>query len=250
MDERCDWNLLVSALCRQLDEWPLGKWFTIEELASCSPDIECDEDGEQYTVAGVERPFSYIDVDDAETEVLDYAEGKGLFVEEDLSKGISLREYVDTAKEFDFDEIESFSLTYEVALRLGGQSEARYDGDTLEIAPVCPDITGFSGRSVQMDAGKKERLRDLMEEAGVRSWARDYQPDDIVLDGWGWALTIRFKNGKVFASEGMNAWPETLGFFWEGLFDIVGIKVPSGDDKPEWVCHLVGEDREREYPSD
>ena len=91
-----------------------------------------------------------------------------------------------------------------------------------------------------MDAGKKERLRDLMEEAGVRSWARDYQPDDIVLDGWGWALTIRFKNGKVLASEGKNAWPETLGFFWEGLFDIVGIKVPSGDDKPEWVCHLVG----------
>ena len=52
---------------------------------------------------------------------------------------------------------------------------------------------------------------------------------------------MHFKNGKVFASEGSNAWPDTLGILWEGLFDIVGLEVLTGEDRPMWVCELVGE---------
>jgi hypothetical protein len=66
----------------------------------------------------------------------------------------------------------------------------------------------------------------------------------MVLDGWGWNLLVRFKAGKVLASEGSNAWPETLGLFWEGLFDIVGLDVSNGGERPEWVCELVGQDDE------
>ena len=75
----------------------------------------------------------------------------------------------------------------------------------------------------------------------MRSWAWEYHPVGyIVLDGWGWTLTIRFKSGKVFASGGDNAWPGTLGLFWDGLFDIVGLEIPRGDNRPIWVCDLVG----------
>ena len=49
---------------------------------------------------------------------------------------------------------------------------------------------------------------------------------------------------NIFEIEGPNAWPETLGLFWEGLFGIVGLEVPDGDDRPEWVCELVGQDGE------
>lgn len=242
MDERNDWDLLVAALCKQVDEWPLAKWVTMEELASCSPDIEFGDDDEKYAVAGADELFSPEEVDEAEVEVRDYVEEKGLFVERDFHRGISLREYVDATEELDFDEIDSFSLTYEPALILGGQSEARYDGETLEIAPMREAYADFEGCSVLMDAGRKERLQGLIEVAGVRSWARNYHPDGyLVLDGWGWSLTIRFKSGKVFASEGSNAWPEALGLFWEGLFDIVGLEVPSGGERPAWVCELVGE---------
>ena len=38
MDERKSWDALVEALCRQIDEWPLGKWVMMEELASMAPD--------------------------------------------------------------------------------------------------------------------------------------------------------------------------------------------------------------------
>ena len=157
MDERHDWNLLVSALCKQIDGWPLGKWFTMEELASCSPEIAFDEDEEKYAVEGSGMLYSPEDVDEAENEVQGYAEEKGFFVEWDSDKGISLRERVDVDREFDFDEIESFVLTYEPALLFGGRSVARYDGEMLEIVPELPDVAGFSGRSVQMSSEKKVR---------------------------------------------------------------------------------------------
>ena len=217
----------------------------MEELASRSPDIEFDEDSEKYAVAGTEGMFSFEDVDEAVIEVQDHAEEKGFFVEEDFDRGICLHEYVDAAREFDFDEIGSFSLTYEVALNLDGRSEARYDGETLKVGPTWVAPSGFQGCSVQMDPERKDALRRLIEEAGVRSWAREYEPVGyMVLDGWGWTLTIRFKSGKVFASEGSNAWPVGLGPFWEDLFDIVGLEIPTGDDRPMWVCELVGEDLE------
>ncbi|MBQ3302004.1 MAG: hypothetical protein IJH04_07680 [Eggerthellaceae bacterium] len=245
MNERKNWDALVEALCRHIDEWPLGKWVMMEELASLAPDIEFDEDEEQYTIAGTYGPFSPEDIDDAEVEVQAYAEEKGLFVDQDFDKGICLHERIDPAVEFDFDEIEYLKLTYEPALLLGGQSKAVYDGETLEVAPEWKDASDFQGKSVKLDQEGTESLRSLIEEAGVPTWNREYAPIGyMVLDGWGWSLLIRLKNGKVFASEGSNAWPETLGLFWEGLFDIVGLEVSDGDERPEWVCELVGQDDE------
>ena len=245
MDERKSWDALVEALCRQIDEWPLGKWVMMEELASMAPDIEFDEDEEQYTIAGTYGPFSPEDIVEAEVEVQAHAEEKGLFVDQDFDKGISLHERIDPATEFDFDEIEYLKLTYEPALLLGGQSEAVYDGESLDVGPKWKNYTGFQGKSAMLDQEGKESLRSLIEEAGVPSWDREYAPIGyMVLDGWGWNLLVRFKGGKVFASEGSNAWPETLGLFWEGLFDIVGLDVSNGGERPEWVCELVGQDDE------
>lgn len=242
MNKSKDWDALVKALCRQIDEWSLGKWVKMEELASIAPNIEFDENDELYLVEGVDGQFSPEDVDEAEVEVQTYAEEKGLFVDRDFDRGISLHERIDPAAEFDFDDIEYLKLSYEPALLFRGQSEAVYDGESLEVAPRWKNSTGFQGKSVKLDQKGKERLRSLIEEAGVLSWDREYAPIGyMVLDGWGWNLLVRFKGGKVLASEGSNAWPETLGLFWEGLFDIVGLEVSDGDERPAWVCELVGQ---------
>ncbi|MBQ9041299.1 MAG: hypothetical protein IJ111_00625 [Eggerthellaceae bacterium] len=245
MNEGRSWDAFVKALCRQIDEWPLGKWAMMEDLASRAPEIEFDEDEGLYRVEGADRLFASEEIDEAEAEVQAYAEEKGLFVEQDFDRGISLHERVDSAAKFDFDEIKYLELTYEPALRLGGESKAVYDGETLEVAPAWKGISGHQGRSIKLDQEGRNRLRDLIEVTSVSSWDKAYAPVGyMVLDGWGWTLLIRFRSGKVFASEGSNAWPETLGLLWEGLFDIVGLEVPGGDERPEWVCELVGQDEE------
>ena len=241
MPKSKNWLVLIKALCEQMERWPLATLVSMEKLAELSPIIEV-MDGCEFIVAGVNEVFDFEDIDEAEIEVQAYMEDKGFYVGWDYDLGISIHEYVDPSTEFIFEDIEYLVLTYSHYLDITAQSKVSYDGDTLRVAPENEELFDCRGLETRLDEEGKTRLKKLIDDVGLRLWKREYEPIGcMVYGGWYWGLTIRFRNGKVFASRGDNAWPETLGFFWEGLFEIVGLEVPSGDERPMWVCELVGQ---------
>ena len=79
-------RLLRKSLCKVLDNQPKAAWFTIEQLADASPDLQKRADG-RYAIIGGNASVSLEDLESIECEVVQHAEDAGLFVNFDTTAG-------------------------------------------------------------------------------------------------------------------------------------------------------------------
>ena len=103
-------------------------------------------------------------------------------------------------------------------------------------------------------ADNRQNAVNLMHEKGsdvegvqmvqwyIKDTARGLAPEgfDNIADG---SLFAEFhvENDEVWSGVKDGTF---RGFSLEGLFDIVGLDVSNGGERPEWVCELVGQDDE------
>ena len=221
-------RLLLDALFKELDKLPLATWFTIEQLADASPDLQKGADG-RYAIVGENASVSLEDLESVKYEVMRHAREAGLYVNYDYECGLSVHEYV-SADEFAFDDIESMMLRSAPALRPFGATEIKYDGETLEMTEGWRnDPDSVKGMAI-IGEEEYDNLRKLVARVDLPHWKRDYHNYNV-LDGWGWNLNVWFKDKRVFVSSGSNAWPDSFGDFWDGLLEIMGLD-------SEWECPI------------
>lgn len=217
-------RLLRKSLCKVLDNQPKAAWFTIEQLADASPDLQKRADG-RYAIIGENASVSLEDLESIECEVVQHAKDAGLFVNFDYDCGLSVHEYV-AADEFDFENIETMLLRFGPVFHPFDASEIEYDGATLAITAGWQHDPDRVKGVVIVGGEERAALRSLIAQVDLPHWERRY--DDLgMLDGWSWDLIVWFKGKRVFVSEGSNAWPDAFGQLWDGLREIIGLD-------PEW----------------
>ena len=119
----------------------------------------------------------------------------------------------------DFAQVKIMSFKTYVQIHIGSEEEVALENGNLELRHgFKEDLDGI----IPMSPALEEQLTQLFEACDVSNWKRHYTPpkDLCVLDGYGWDLTLVFKDESVFETGGSNGWPDQFDNLDEGLLGL------------------------------
>lgn len=75
--------------------------------------------------------------------------------------------------------------------------------------------------AVQPSPSDWQRFRQSVDKLAVWDWQADYQPDDLVMDGTGWEISLAW-GGREVESTGSNAFPPGFDKWCKAVSRLVG----------------------------
>lgn len=119
----------------------------------------------------------------------------------------------------DFAQVKSMSFKTYAVIQLDSEVKVALENGNLELRHgFMEDLDGI----IPMSPALENTLTQLFETCDVSNWKRRYTPpkDVRVLDGYGWDLTLAFKDESVFETGGSNGWPDQFDKLEEGLLGL------------------------------
>ena len=68
-----------------------------------------------------------------------------------------------------------------------------------------------------------ERLEEMVAALQIKTWKKNYEPDELYMDGISWTIKYKERGEKVIKCSGENAWPKNWRHF------LMTIKTVTGD---------------------
>lgn len=105
--------------------------------------------------------------------------------------------------------------------------------------------TLLSGYPVEVAAGKLDELSRIIDQYGIWNWYGDYEPDDMVTDGYGYFLAAQYaedylySNGYMEYPDGYQKGHEAIAAFFENMREEQSVLMAQ-QEKPEMIEGVAG----------